>query len=116
MLNGLGPALLRGKLPVVLEQQVDDENLDLVGRKEPSGAGMHAVSEPKMLRACRHKLVPMLLASFSTHGVKSESVKLLCIRVHRLVVHHMARHHHTGSFGNNCSVRKGDILRCYPVN
>ena len=59
----LGSALLLGKFPVVLEEQMDQGNLDVVRGKEPSRTNMHAMSEAKVLRAGEHELV----VAFSGH-------------------------------------------------
>ena len=90
MLNRLMLPLLLSKLPVILQQQVDEEHLDFVGCEEPSWAGVHAVSESKMLGAGCNELVAMFVSDFLTLVVESIPVVSLCVGVYGLVVHHVA--------------------------
>lgn len=47
--GSLGVLRPRGELPVVLEQEVAQQDLDLVGSEEAPGTGVVAVAEPEVL-------------------------------------------------------------------
>lgn len=116
MLNRLRSTLLRRKLPVVFEQQVDKEDLDLICCKEPSGAGVRAVAESKVFRARRDELVSVLVAGFLAFVVEAVAIEALRIGVNGFVLHDVARNHHAGAFGNDCSVREWDFSCRYPMD
>lgn len=84
----LGPsAILVGKRPVVLHEQVRKHDLDLVGGKEPPGARVLSVAKAEMLRTGRHELVPMLVPGFLAFAPEPTPVIPLRVFVDRGVRH-----------------------------
>lgn len=50
------------QLPVVLHQQMEEQDLGLIGCEEAARAGVDTVAENEVVRGCRHKLVSVLVA------------------------------------------------------
>lgn len=99
------PAL---KLPIILQQQVSNSNLDLVASEETAGASMLSyipslvrvkrktaprerltVSKAQMLRTGGHKLPTVLLSGLVAHIQEPVSVELFRIRTPVLGVEHL---------------------------
>lgn len=100
----LRSTLLLAEFPVVLEEQVNQEDLDFMRCKEPSRANMHTMSKAKVFWAGRHELVVASLSAFLALVVEAVAVEFLGIRVHGFVLHHMAGDYYAGSLGDDGSV------------
>ncbi len=77
----------RRQLPVILDQQVTQRDLDLVGGEEASGTGMLAVSEGEVVRARRYQLSRMLLSLLRAELEEATAVPLIGGLVQRWIPH-----------------------------
>lgn len=75
------------KLPLVLEYQVRQEDLDFVGGEEAAGTSMGAVAEPEMLRACTDEVGLLSSCGILAHAEEAISIKLVTVLVESVVPH-----------------------------
>lgn len=80
-----------GKLPVVLQQEVAQRDLDLVGSKESSGAGMLPMPKAEVMLTCADQVCYLVLSRVVPHAQKTVAVKLLGIIVVLCILHVGAR-------------------------
>ena len=93
-----------GEFPIVLHEQVDEDNLDLGRGEESSRACVQAVAEPEMLGACRRQLVPRFVAGLLAQIPEAEAVEALCVRVYALILHDVRGDGDRSAFRDESSV------------
>ena len=96
--------------PLVVQQQIDNRNLDLIRRKEPSGARVLSVSEPQVVGPRAHQLRHVLFSSRLAHVQEPSAVPFLGFLVHLRAPHVVRRHAYNTALGNDGAVRQLQVL------
>lgn len=66
-----------GQLPIVLQQEVTQCDLDLIGSKESSWAGVLSVSKSDVLLTCADQMHHLVLSRSFPHAQKPVAIELI---------------------------------------
>lgn len=111
VLHALRPGQFLIELPVILEYEVSDSNLDLIGREEAAGARMHAMSEAKHLGAGRDELPPVFLAGLLTQRQEATSVEAVGVFAENgRIDHGDARDSNHGALGQVSPIFENNVF------
>lgn len=70
-----------GQLPIILQQEVTQCDLDLVGGKEPARACVLSVAKAEVLLTCADQVRHLVLSRSFPHAQKSVSIKLIWVLI-----------------------------------
>lgn len=108
-MEGLRRYRALGEFPVVLEEEVAQADLDFIGRKESSRAGVQTVAESHLLRTGAYQVSKMLLLRVITHSQPAVAIVLVWIRVVLLVPHVSVLENDSGTLLDEVTVGELDI-------
>ena len=86
------------------------QDLNLIGDKESTRAGMGTVAPGEVVRAGADKLSDVLVAVRFTHIIESIAVPLLRVGIHSWIPHPMARHRGHAALGDQGAVGQLDVF------
>ena len=95
---------------IILKQKMAQKDLNLVGDKESTGAGMSTVTPGEVVRAGADKLSDVLMALHFTHIIEPIAVPLLRVGIHLWIPHPMARYRGHAALGDQDAVGQLDIF------